>query len=252
MICNEYNANMKSVFLSDLHIQNKDDQSSLIFHKTLESPELSAADSLFLLGDIFDLCIGNHKQYIDKYDFFFKALKRLEDAGKKIYFIEGNHDFHLSDIFKSAKLNVEYLKKGKVFQFAGKSFFVCHGHEVDYYNIYFKRWYRIYSSKWFSFLVSYIFPFKLIEYLGAKASQDSKKRGQKTFNKDEMEKKYLIGAQALIKEKQLDGVICGHTHIKANIQFDDKTQYFNLGFPSKGKEFLFFDGENFRFISLSV
>lgn len=247
MTCIRYNACMKSVFISDLHIKKQEDESASFFCRFLESKEIKEAEAIFLLGDIFDLCIGNHKQYIRKYNFFFEGLRTQQENGKKIYFFEGNHDFHLKNVFKKAGLNISYLTEGKVFNFNDKRVFVCHGYEVDYFNKYFKRWYNIYSSKWFSFFVSYILPFKAIEYLGDKASNNSKKRGSKTFNREVMEKKYLDGAQQLIKELDVDGVVCGHTHIQAGQQFSDKTFYYNLGFPVKEGQFLYFDGLKFYF-----
>ena len=251
MKCIGYNAIMKSVFISDLHIRNSEDLGASFFRHFVNSEETQCADAIFLLGDIFDLCIGNHRQYLKKYQFFFDSLRKLAEQGKEIYFFEGNHDFHLANVFKKADLNVNYLKHGKEFEFSGKRVFICHGYEVDFYNKYFKRWYRIYSSWWFSFFVSYLLPFKMIEYLGDKASKNSKKRGRKTFDKKVMEKKYIDGAMALLSEKNVDGVVSGHTHILSNHIFDDGKFYYNLGFPTKEGQFLYFDGLNFNFISLS-
>ena len=89
--------------------------------------------------------------------------------------------------------------------------------------------------------MSYIFTFGIIQYLGRRASENSKKRGSKKFDYQAMQEKYIQGAKALIQEKQVKGVIAGHTHVPAFEIFEDGTEYYNCGFPIRNQHFLIID-----------
>ena len=248
---------MKYVFISDLHIKTSNDDAAKFFEKFCLAPEVQSADKIVFLGDIFDLLIGEHHEYTQKFSFFFKNVSDFLDAGKEVVFIEGNHDFHFEKVFnsylsKNCKFpeKFSYLKKGKFFEYEKKRYYYCHGYEVDYFNKYFKRWYRIYSSSFFKFFVNWILNFGLIQKLGDWASKDSKRRGKKSFDFDQMKQKYIDGSKALIDELQVTGVICGHTHIPEFKFFDDERFYLNIGFPVRDKLFAYFNNGEISTVKL--
>lgn len=248
----------KSAFISDLHIKMEGDDASKVLMSFLSHPKVQESENIYLLGDIFDFLVGEHKSYISEYPKFFKEILRLNKEGKNILFIEGNHDFHFSKILKNyLRKNLGdskkffYQREGSIISFGRYRVFVCHGHEIDYYNKYFKRWYRIYSSFAMNILVSYFLPFKVLKCLANWASKDSKRRGKKTFDYSKMKKKYRLGVQALINEKKVDGVIGGHTHIPEFMSLEDKSFYYNVGFPLRDQHFLYFDGEVFQKIEFN-
>ena len=180
---------MKASFLSDLHIKKPGDEADMLFSLFVTSPEVEDSSHIFLLGDMFDALVGEHRQYFEKYDLFFSSIVEWLEQGKVVKYIEGNHDFHFEKSLKkylksktNKHTNFSYEIKGSSFNFEGTSFYYCHGYEVDYNNKYFKRWYSIYSSKIFKFVISYLVPFFIIELMTKKASEDSKKRGRKAFN----------------------------------------------------------------------
>lgn len=242
----------KCVFISDLHVKSEGDEASKILNSYLSHQIISQVDTIYLLGDIFDFLVGEHRSYIKEYPSFFQKILALNKAGKKIIFFEGNHDFHFSKTMQKflkknegKPENFHYLKVGVITKFADKKIFVCHGYEIDYYNKYFKRWYKIYTSVFMNIFLSYM-PFVILKRLANWASSDSKRRGKKTFDFQKMKDKYLTGSQALIAEKKVDGVIGGHTHIPEFHEFEDKTFYYNVGFPVRDKHFLHFNGESFE------
>lgn len=248
---------MRCVFFSDLHIKASGDTASKLFQKLCDSAEVKDATHIFLLGDIFDLLIGEHKEYFQKYSEFFDRVIELLDAGKSVVYLEGNHDFHLKKSFeKFIQTNsqnpnkFQYLTAGMRFTLDGKSYYICHGDEVDDENESFKKWKNIYTSKEFAFLVNRILPFKFIDFLGSKVSQNSKNRGRKSFNLEALQTRYRDGAARLIKSKAVDGIICGHTHIQEQYEVESGKTYFNCGHPLSDHNFLYFNGTNFNFISL--
>ena len=65
----------------------------------LRHPEVRESDCIILLGDMFDFMMGEHQEYLNIFEKFFRELKKLLAEGKEIHFFEGNHDFHLEGLF---------------------------------------------------------------------------------------------------------------------------------------------------------
>lgn len=249
---------MKCAFISDLHISSKGDDAYHLLENFFLHPKVMRCDHIYLLGDIFDFMIGEHKQYTDEYPVFFKSIASAINRGQKVFFIEGNHDFHFKRVVKKylkrQNLDVDkfiYLTSGVDLELGQLKTYVCHGYEVDYFNKYFKRWYKIYTSAIMKILVSYIFPYFLLKKLASWASSDSKRRGKKTFDYQKMKEKYIMGAEALVDEKNIDVVVAGHTHIYENHRFESQRRYLNVGFPLKDKKFLLFENDDFSFIEFN-
>lgn len=248
---------MKISFLSDLHLSDPEGIEQKLFDSFCDSPYTQEASHVILLGDMFDILIGEHREYFIKYSSFFKKIIQLLDSNKKVIYLEGNHDFHIEKTFREFirensqyHQNFSYLKKGENINLNNKTYHFCHGYEVDYDNEAFKKWHRTYTSAPFEFLANKLVPFKLIELIGNKASNNSKQRGKKTFNFDFAKKKYIAGAKSFIDEVKVDGVICGHTHIQEKYTYPDKTIYLNCGYPKKDKNFLYYADGEFKFINL--
>jgi UDP-2,3-diacylglucosamine hydrolase len=248
---------MKCSFFSDLHIKNVNDDASKLFLKFCCSHEVKNSETIFLLGDMFDMLIGEHKEYLKKFDYFFENIIKFLESGKKVIFLEGNHDFHIKRtmteyVKKKTEYhqNFRYLHDGENIELNGDIFYFCHGDDVDFHNKYFKRWKKIYTSTPFKIMVNKIFSYNLIEYLGHSASNDSKKRGKKAFDLSQAKEKYIRGAEELIKVKKVNGIIAGHTHIMEMHKFENGTHYINCGYPLKDKSFVYFNGNEFLRISL--
>lgn len=249
---------MKISFLSDLHINDPSGLEQKLFEAFCDSPYTQEASHVILLGDMFDFLVGEHQQYFTKYKNFFKKIIQLLDQKKKVIYLEGNHDFHIEETFKSYILeqsqypqNFTYIKIGENIKLDNKTYRFCHGYEVDYNNESFRKWYNIYNSKPFKLLANKLFPYALINHIGDLASKNSKKRGKSTFNFDFAKKKYIAGAKSFIDELKVDGVICGHTHIQEMYIYPDKTIYLNCGLPKKDRNFLHYSEGEFKFISLA-
>ncbi len=250
---------MNYVFISDLHIKRPDDLAARIFREFCLHSHTLHSDKVIFLGDIFDHVVGNHVEYLKKYQFFFEELDKLLALDKEVVFIEGNHDFHIKELFERYlssnprySTNFRYLRKGETLLLGEEKFYYCHGYEVDYFNKYFRRWYRIYSSKWFKFFINYVLTYNIIMKIADWASKDSKRRGQKTFDFNLARVKYIEGAYELIKEKKVDGVIAGHTHIPCTHKYPTNQWYFNCGFPIRDKKFLSFRNQKFEMVNLEV
>lgn len=247
---------MKFCTISDLHIRKAGDIPSKLLEKFLASEQVNESHSVYFLGDIFDFMVGNRNEYLSKYKFFFDSILKLISKGKKVYYIEGNHDFHLEKIMltfqKENNLNSSqfmHFKNSFVKIDNGKKFFFSHGHEIDNNKSY-QNWKNIYSSKAFKVFVDHILPFSFVEKMGIKASNDSKKRGVKDFIYKKSKEKYRHGAGILIKKESIDFLIAGHTHILENLTLEQSI-YANNGFVQNTKKFIYFNGTNIELIDLS-
>ncbi len=88
-----------AIFIADAH----ENEARRFFWQFLCEIENKNVSQLFLMGDIFDLFIGN----IDASEnFALPYVKKLEDLAKKceIYYFEGNHDFNLAKYFQNVKV----------------------------------------------------------------------------------------------------------------------------------------------------
>lgn len=240
---------MKIAVTSDVHITNTNDAGKKFILNFLNHHKVMNADYIIFLGDIFDIMIGPKKQYIKKYHFFFQRILELASQGKKIIYLEGNHDFHLSEVFNSLENeNITVVREIFVLRDNDKTISFEHGDELDLENEAYKKWKNIYSSKTMKILVKYFVPHAFIDFIGNKASSNSKKKGSKKFNYEEEKQKYRKHFNNFQKEN-IDIHVMGHTHIKDEYEVNGKV-YLNNGFPQAHQEFLYFDDAQWKWISV--
>lgn len=91
---------MATHFLADVHLTGDDDASATRLREYCRGPAL-AADSVYFLGDLFDVWIGDdgslgqHRRTIE-------AIGELARSGTAVYFMRGNRDFAVGDEFFAA------------------------------------------------------------------------------------------------------------------------------------------------------
>src|SRR5690554_25996 len=91
---------MKIAAISDVHVKRPHDEADQLLLSFLNHPEVQSSDYIVFLGDIFDLMCGPHQEYADSYSHLFNVIAELKQKNKKIFYFEGNHDLHLSGLFK--------------------------------------------------------------------------------------------------------------------------------------------------------
>ena len=88
---------MSSCFISDLHLDNKRKDVKKSFFNFLES-EASEFDNLYILGDLFEVWIGD--DFSDQLaNEVVSNLKKYSNKNKKIFIMHGNRDFLLGKEF---------------------------------------------------------------------------------------------------------------------------------------------------------
>ena len=228
------NGGAQVFILSDLHIENSKDPMYASFLEVLNTKP-TKSDVVVLAGDIFDFWVGNRDIFKNEYAAFLEALKRLKANQVQVYYIEGNHDFHLKSAL-SPYLNLNH--RSIEFKLDDKNFFVAHGDLVNLADVGYLLLRFLFRSPLISFLVKIVpegFLKKLGEFLSKKSRQYNPRIRNSTRTK--------FRNYAVIKiQKGYDFVALGHCHDDDQMTFKigDRTgAYANVGFPKVHKTYLY-------------
>ncbi len=241
---------MKFVAISDVHIKHsKDDASRLLIH-FLESSEAQSADKIFLLGDIFDLMCGPHKEYYDRFIDVFQAMEKIIISGKEIHYAEGNHDLHLEKLFSNHPTfkNIFVHKKPCLFETDGKIFYLSHGDEHELDNHAYHRYMGLINSAPLTFVANYMMPLAVLDWIGNRASKMSRKKGARHFDSEKVRQTFRSGVESTLTGKA-DVVIGGHSHVKDDYQ-SPQIRYLNNGYAQNSKTFILVDEGKISFVPL--
>ena len=117
---------MKRILLSDAHLTGRDDPNQALLAAFLEQVE---ADEVYFLGDMFHFWWG-HEGYRDPdYGLFFEAIEALINRDCKVFWVRGNHDFHLGPVIEK-ELGVVVGDAFEV-EFQSQRGLLVHGDEAD-------------------------------------------------------------------------------------------------------------------------
>ena len=116
---------MSVLFISDLHLTPERPQTNQLFLRFLER-EAAHAESLFILGDLFEYWIGDdavsrlgHGEIVD-------ALHRFARTGRPLRVMRGNRDFLLGEGF-AEMTGAHLLSDPSVMEVAGQRVLLTHG-----------------------------------------------------------------------------------------------------------------------------
>lgn len=247
--------------ISDLHIKGAEDEAYALLISFLTHRSVVESSAVFLLGDIFDLLLGKQEFYYSQYNLFFEALKNLVNNDVKIYYFEGNHDFHLRKLFKNFLIenglpedSIRVERKGFTLKNWNKLYYFAHGDELEPDNRGYIIYKRLLNNKLTSILMNHIVSGRFIEFIGRHASAWSKKSSKKRFEQtDRLEKvkdKFRIGAENIALEHNCDFIICGHSHIKDDFVLPSGGRYINNGHGFHEKTFVRIENGEFTRVNI--
>lgn len=196
----------KSIFISDIHLTQNNELIKNSFFSFLDNfPE--EVNNLFIVGDLFDLWIGDDVRNELVEDLHLK-LRKITNNKKNIFFFHGNRDFLVGESFCKTS-NIKLIHEPTVFEFFGYKTLILHGdqlctEDVDYQN--FCKIVR--NEQWQSEFLSLSIPERL------KIAQNVRKESSVSLaNKDD----YItdVADQTVLEyfEKyRVTHMIHGHTH----------------------------------------
>jgi len=219
----------KVFFVSDVHISGPKDPRYKRFLSFVDYVIEQDADSLIILGDLFEFFYGSSSYIEKKYPALFKAFKKLSEAEIEVYYLYGNHDFNF-------KLPVPYIMSGpNLTTVVGEkeTLFAFHGDGLDPSDYRYRFLKSVLRSKIFkivSSLVPQTFLYKIAGFfseLSRKTNHDKKVLGgRERFYKESAEREIL-------NKGSFKYCVFAHTHVPQLCHYNigGKTSYYvNPGF----------------------
>ncbi len=118
---------MATYFISDLHLSAKKPEISDRFLKFLRADAIKA-DALYILGDLFDVWIGDDQ--IDPHNqTIIEELYTLHEQGIPLYFMRGNRDFLIGENFAHNSGCVLLPNPTRIMLY-GKNVLLSHGDQL--------------------------------------------------------------------------------------------------------------------------
>lgn len=224
---------MKLVFVSDIHLQSPSDQTGRRLTQFLDRLEADTQlTELILLGDIFDLWVGDHEEFLHKFFPIISRLLKFKSRGINVHYFEGNHDFHLSKLFADQFKFVVH-DKPHTFKVGDHFVRVEHGDEMDPNDkgyIFLRKFFRSKPLKW----LAYNLPGWLVCLIGENLSHKSRTYTSQVKTIDSMQALNVIRnhAEKTALNKKFDYIVSGHMHIRDDFKIkvrDRSIRSINLG-----------------------
>jgi UDP-2,3-diacylglucosamine hydrolase len=214
------------LFISDIHLglQSRDIEikKERLLVDFLEFAKNEATE-LFIVGDLFDYWFEYKRVYQKGFFRTLTALQNITEAGIKLHYFIGTHDFMHGDFFEK-EIGAIMYDDPIVRELNGKKFFIGHGDGLVKNDTGYNILKKIMRNKTLQTLYSWIHP----DIGVAIASGTSKSSREYTSKKDYGEIDGLFEAARNKIDAGFDYVIFGHLH---NRQFEHYKNglYVNLG-----------------------
>ena len=224
---------LSAYFVSDVHVRSPDSERATLltsFLKTLSGR--SNTTHLFLLGDIFDLWVADHRFFIERYQPIIDEIRRLNEEDVEIRYFEGNHDLHLR-YFWGERLGLAIEEGPCYVELGGRTVRLEHGDQMDPDDTgyLFLRWFlRTAPIR----LLTRNLPGAVIGRMGERASATSREytSHRKSISPAGAIEKIRAHARKAYAEQPFDLIISGHVHVRDDARIDTGNGVFrsvNLG-----------------------
>lgn len=196
---------MKIVFIADGHLKGDDREGQISLARFLDSLK---ADTLVVLGDLFDFWTGSNSVAMKKYAAVLDSLLRLSLRGTKIIYCEGNHDFSMGTFFTQRIKASVYPEISEV-TIDGKRLLLGHGDTVSMTAGYW-LWRAYLRSPLFKVMSTIATP-HVVWAIAGSLSKKSRRKGKYLSAINHVE----AGLREFAKKKIIEGydcVVLGHSH----------------------------------------
>ena len=224
---------LRAYLVSDIHITSPESPRAGLFLSFLKS--LSGGSNvthLYLLGDIFDLWVADHRFFIDRYREIVDEITRLRNEGVEISYFEGNHDLYLGH-FWADRLGLTVHEGPVTVRLGDATVRLEHGDQMDPDDrgYLFLRWFL--RTPPIKFLTRRL-PGSLISRIGDRASARSRDytTSTKSIDPATANDKIHVHARKAFAEQPFDLIVSGHVHVRDDSRIDSESGSFrsvNLG-----------------------
>jgi UDP-2,3-diacylglucosamine hydrolase len=224
----------KIIILSDLHLWGPEDPLYRALLHFIDS-KLESGDKFFIVGDLFDLFIGNKAVFIERYYELISRLRALGERNVEVFYFEGNHDFHLEDIFEDCA-HVRIYGDTLHYEWDNRKLHFCHGDRINWKDLGYQA-FRLLTRNLITQCLIEAAPGALIDRIGRTMSKAS--RGYHMEPNDKTVRLFRNYACERIADGY-DFVIMGHSHYMDDMRFrvgSHEGQYVNVGYPRKHRKY---------------
>lgn len=189
------------IVLSDFHLYNEKDIETFVNFLTYRTN----CDAIFFLGDIFEFLSYDSEPAISFYERAVDAIRSVSKT-KKVYYIEGNHDFCLGERF-TGRAQIKIIKDSMILNLHGFKVMLNHGDGMTGERRYglMRKVLRSYPLKLFVRTVPQKITFNLGFFLASLGRNRRMRRSAILLKRMEKMVSGCIG-------KGVDVVITGHYH----------------------------------------
>ncbi|MEI6306180.1 MAG: UDP-2,3-diacylglucosamine diphosphatase [Deltaproteobacteria bacterium] len=213
---------MRTIFLADAHLVSPADQNYRLLLQFLAELE-GNTETLFIMGDLFDFWLGFSSNPFRQYDAVLVALQSLRQSGCRLVYFEGNHDFHMGDLF-SKLLGAEIHTGPSIVNLQGKRLFLCHGDQINRADHGYRLLRLLLHNRLAEAAVTH-FPLSLATFIKNRLQQTSRAGYQAKVACWDY-RQIIIDFARLVKLQGCDGLVTGHFHLGFHEQLDNSS--FNI------------------------
>ncbi|MGH1467644.1 MAG: UDP-2,3-diacylglucosamine diphosphatase [Bdellovibrionales bacterium] len=215
------------IFVSDVHLDKPQSKRYGAFLRLLdEIKEDESIKEFFLVGDIFDLWVGDRSAFIQKHKVVLEKIRKIAKL-KKVHYFEGNHDFQLGVLWKD--MGVEVYPDEHEFNLKGQRVLVSHGDLLDQSDKNYLRMRWFFRTPFARFLIK-ILPEVLLVKIGSLLSTTEHKELPTKEEQRAFQENWEKWTRELHSKKPYDVFICGHFHFNADLMLPDlDSRAVNLG-----------------------
>ena len=197
---------MLTLFASDLHL-HRDRPASLASFVRLARGAARRADTVYLLGDVFDQWLGDDDT-TPPHPEAEEELRRLCDSGVRVAFAAGNHDFLVGGDF-AARTGVALLDEASVIELGGRRTVLTHGDQLCTADTDYQA-FRAHARDPAAQRAFLALP--LAERARMAAQLRHRSRELTALKPDDITDVAPDAVEALLRERRADDLVHGHTH----------------------------------------
>jgi UDP-2,3-diacylglucosamine hydrolase len=239
------NHSAKIYFAADVHLGlsagTNAAEREIAFVKWLDEIKTDA-ETVFLLGDIFDFWF-EYKYVVPRgFTRVLGKLAELTDSGIPVHFFTGNHDMWTFDYLEK-ETGMTVHKKPFEIKLHEKTFFLAHGDGLGKDDKKYMFLKRMFSCRPIQRLFAFLHPRTGIAIARTWSKHSRLSKGlAETFNANT--DRLLAFAKQKLAEKHIDFFVFGHRHTPIQLQLQNDSLFTILGEWINGKEYAVYDGKN--------
>jgi UDP-2,3-diacylglucosamine hydrolase len=236
------------VFVSDLHIQDCNDEKAKAFLLFLDQLIARPPRALFLLGDIFDLWLADRRLFVDRYRQIWQKVRTLVEVGVEVHYFEGNHDLDLEP-FWGRVVGCRVHLGPALIHLGGLHARIEHGDEMDPEDrgyLWLRWWLRTGFMRW----LGRSLPDAVIAWIGTRASHASRAYTTdkaRALSEDSVRRKIHVHVERMKANQDFRLHISGHVHLVEDTEIMTSfgpVRVVNLGTWLTGPPYRFLEIEN--------